>query len=211
MIAITILITDDHILVRQSLVSLFNSDERFRVVADCSNGEEAIITTLRLQPDIVLLDINLPGINGFETCKQILVNKRNDVKVLGVSMNAEHSYASKMIQCGAMGYVTKNSPIPELFTAVIEIFNNRKYICAEIKDKLSAEMLEQLIGAAPTVSLKLHEIELVNLIKQGFTSRQIAIQLDQSLNSIESQRHTILRKLKLPNVAALVNYASSLL
>jgi DNA-binding NarL/FixJ family response regulator len=207
---ITLVITDDHVLVRQSLVALFNSDKRFRVVAECNSGEEAILITKRLQPDIVLLDINLPGINGFEACKQILVNQPTRIKILGVSMNAEHLYALKMVQSGAMGYVTKNSSAPELFKAVIEVYNNRKYICAEIKDKLSVEMLEENAGLKQKKPLERYEMELVNLIKQGFTSRQIAIQLGLSLRKIETQRHNILKKLKLRNVAALVNYASSL-
>jgi two-component system, NarL family, invasion response regulator UvrY len=207
---ITLIITDDHILVRQAFVSLFNADKRFRVLDHCGSGEEAILATRRLRPDVLLMDINLPGMNGFETCTKILASRATDVKILAVSVNAEYTYARKMFQCGAMGYITKNSPIAEIFKAVIEIYNDRKYICTEIKDKLSLEMLEQETDSEPIKPLKQGEIELIHLISQGLTSKEIAAQVGLSLKTIEGKRHSILKKLRLPNVAALVNFASSL-
>ena len=206
---ITILITDDHIMIRQSLASLFNSDARFRVVGQCSSGEAAVEAVRTIQPDIVIMDVNLPGMNGFEACKIISDDPGNSAKILGVSMNAEHKYASKMIQSGAMGYVTKNSPINELFNAVIEIFNNRRYICSGIKDLLCAEMLE---GNDPVQQRSLTEREkkLIDLLKQGLTSKEIALLFDRSVKTIQTQRHNLMKKLQLSNVAALINYASKL-
>src|SRR5258705_12602193 len=133
---ITLLITDDHKLIREAWSSILNSDPRFKVIAETGSGEEAVELANQLRPNIVILDINLPGMNGFETIP--LIRKFSPgSKILGISLHTQPTYARKMIQKGALGYVTKNSSREEMFTAIIEIHNGRKYICDEIKNILS--------------------------------------------------------------------------
>ena len=132
---ISILVVDDHTLFRETWCIILNTDPRFKVIATTNNGEDAIEMAKELQPNVVIMDINLPGISGIEATEMIC-KLINGSKVLGVSLHNQPSYAQMMIQKGAMGYVTKNSSKEEMFNAIIEIQNNRKYICSEIKGSL---------------------------------------------------------------------------
>jgi DNA-binding NarL/FixJ family response regulator len=131
---ISILIADDHTLVRETWSFILNTDPRFTVVAECGSGEEAVELAKKLRPNVVIMDINLPGINGIEATQQIRKFSPGS-KILGVSLHTQPTYARKMIQKGAMGYVTKNSSREEMFKAIMEIQNGKKYICDEIKDQ----------------------------------------------------------------------------
>jgi DNA-binding NarL/FixJ family response regulator len=202
---ITILITDDHTLVREAWVMLFNADPAFKVLAQCGNGEEAVELAKNLRPDVVIMDINLPGINGFEATG--LIRKYSPgSKVLGVSLHTQPAYARKMIQSGAMGYVTKNSSQEEMIKAVTEIYHNRKYICDEIKTILS----EQTLGGSEQPDglhlLSKRELDIIRFLKKGFSSREIADNINISVKTVEVHRYNILKKLNVRNVASLVNY-----
>lgn len=205
---ITILIADDHTLVRETWSFILNTDPRFKVVAECGSGEDAIQRSKLLHPDIVIMDINLPGMNGIEATEQIRKLSPN-TQILGVSLHTQPTYAKKMIQKGAMGYVTKNSSREEMFRAIMEIQNGRKYICEEIKNILS----DQIISGDPNQNglnnLSQREIQIINLIKKGHPSREIAEALTISVKTVEVHRYNILKKLNLKNAAALVNYINN--
>ena len=205
---ITILITEDHTLIRQTWNFLLNSDPRLQVIADCGSGEEAIELAGKLRPDVVLMDINLRGMNGIEATP--LIRKFSPgSKVLGVSLHSQPAYARKMMQQGAMGYITKNSSGEEMIKAIIEVFNNRKYICDEIKSILSEQMVNGDTAAEGLNSLSKREIDIIGYIKQGFSSREIADTINISVKTVEVHRYNILKKLKMKNVAALVNYINN--
>lgn len=129
---ITIIIVDDHRMVRETWSYILNSDPRFKVIAECECGEDAIAVVPQLKPDVVIMDINLPGISGIEATEQ-LSQLPYSFKVLGVSLHSDPNYARQMLQKGAMGYVTKNSSREEMFEAIIQIQNGNKYVCQEIK------------------------------------------------------------------------------
>lgn len=133
---ITILIADDHELVRQAWEFVFSSDDRFQVVAECATGEEAVETSRQLGPDIVIMDISLPGISGVEATGQILEFSPGS-KIIGVSMHTQPGYVKTILEKGASGYVTKNSSREELFNAVLEVYEGRTYVCNEIRNILS--------------------------------------------------------------------------
>jgi len=130
---IKIVIVDDHRLVRETWSFILNSDPRFKVIGDCASGEEALLKIPRLSPDIVIMDINLPGINGIEATEKLCMPDAS-YKVLGVSLHVQPKYAYKMLQAGAMGYVTKNSAKEEMFQAVIDALHGKIYICEEIRN-----------------------------------------------------------------------------
>ena len=130
---IRILIADDHLMARQALVFVLNSDARFQVIAECESGEEAIEKSRELQPDIVVMDINLPGIDGIEATGKILEFSPGS-KILGMSMHTQPSYANTIMEKGALGYLTKNSSRDEMYKAIFEVYSGRKYVCAEIKN-----------------------------------------------------------------------------
>ena len=201
---ITILITEDHILVREAWCRMFNDDPRFTVIAECSSGEEAIETAQRLQPQLVMMDINLPGINGIEATREIL-KLLPDAKILGVSLHAQPAYAFKMMKAGASGYITKNSPMEEMFLAIDDILSDKKYICKEVKEMLSENMISGDDEAAVLNTLSKKEARIISFIQKGYSSREIAATLLIAVKTVERHRYNIFKKLKIKNVAALVN------
>lgn len=205
---ITILIADDHTLVRETWSFILNTDPRFQVIAESGSGEEAVELAKELKPEIVIMDINLPGINGIEAT-QLIRKFSPGSKILGVSLHTQPTYARKMMQKGAMGYVTKNSSREEMFKAIIEIHSGRKYICNEIKNILSDQMLHGEEQDNSINSLSQREIEVINLIKKGDSSKDIAEALTISVKTVEVHRYNILKKLNLKNAAALVNFINN--
>jgi two-component system invasion response regulator UvrY len=205
---ITILIADDHTLVRETWSFILNTDPRFNVVAESGSGEEAVELAKKLRPQVAIMDINLPGINGIEATQQIRKYSPG-TKVLGVSLHTQPTYARKMMQKGAMGYVTKNSSREEMFKAIMEIQGGKKYICDEIKNILSEQVISGDDPQTGLNSLSQREIEIIAYIKKGFSSKEIADALSISVKTVEVHRYNILKKLNLKNAAALVNFINN--
>ena len=205
---IAILIADDHKLIRETWTYILNSDERFEVVAECGDAEQAVDLAKELTPDIVLMDINMAPFNGFEATEKIR-KVSPETKIIGVSMHSQPAYAKKMLQVGARGYVTKNSSKEEMFTAISEVFRGNKYVCDEIKTIISDQLLEDNQDVPSINSLTEREMQIIHHIREGHSSKEIATQLDISLKTVEVHRHNILKKLKLKNSASLVNFINS--
>lgn len=205
---ITILIADDHTLVRETWSFILNNDPRFQVVAECGSGEEAVELARNLRPNIVIMDINLPGINGIEATQQIRKFSPAS-KILGVSLHTQPTYARKMMQKGASGYVTKNSSREEMYKAIVEIHSGKKYICEEIKNILSEQVISGEEPQSGLNSLSQREIEIITLIKNGHSSKEIAESLNISVKTVEVHRYNILKKLNLKNAASLVNFINN--
>jgi len=200
----TILIVDDHQMLRQTWSYILNNDLGYKVAGECNNAQEAIRLAASLQPDIVILDINLPGMNGIEAVSHILKSSPAS-RILGVSMHNQPAYARRMIKDGAMGYLCKNSSSKELFHALQEISNGKKYVCQEIKEVLSKQIISNEEEHNPK-PLSARELEIIHYIRKGFSSKEIAEKLFISVKTIEVHRSNILKKLKLRNTAALVNF-----
>ncbi len=205
---ITILIADDHKLLRQSWEMVFNSDDRFQVIAQCATGEEAIEKSRQLHPDVVIMDINLPRMSGVEATIQVRKFSPGS-KVIGVSMHTQPSFARIIMKNGAMGYVTKTSSREEMFKAIIEVNAGHKYICEEIKNILSDSLFDDESANHGINSLSQREIEIISQIKKGDSSKEIAAHLNLSIKTVEVHRYNILKKLNLKNTAALVNFVSN--
>lgn len=205
---ITILLVDDHKLIRDSWSFILNSDPRFRVIGETSNVEDAVSIAKDKKPGIVLMDINMTPVNGFDGTK--LVKKYSpSSKVIGISMHSMPAYARRMLQLGAMGYITKNSSKDEMLKAIIEVDEGKKYVCEEVKNILAQQELEEDSNKPDMNVLSRRELDIVSLIKEGMSSREIALQLDISLKTVEVHRYNILKKLNLKNTAALVNFTNT--
>lgn len=205
---ITILLVDDHKLIRESWSFILNSDPRFEVIGETSNAEEAVEIAKDKKPKIVLMDINMTPVNGFEATK--LIRKFSPgSKIIGITMHSMPAYAKRMLQVGAMGYVTKNSSKDELMTAITEVCEGRKYVCEEVKNILAQQELVEDGGAPDMNVLSRRELDIVQLIRDGMSSKEIAIRLDISLKTVEVHRYNVLKKLGLKNSAALVNFVNS--
>ena len=205
---ITILLVDDHKLIRDSWSFILNSDPRFIVVGETSSGEEAIQIASSKKPAIILMDVNMAPLNGFDATRQIH-NTSPESKIIAVSMHTMPAYAKRMMQLGARGYVTKNSSKEEMISAIVEVNNGKKYICHEVKNILAEQELEENPVIANMNNLSRRELDIIKLIKEGLSSREIGLQLELSLKTVEVHRYNILKKLKLKNTAALVNFINA--
>ncbi|SHE89021.1 response regulator [Flavisolibacter ginsengisoli] len=205
--SITILIVDDHTLIRETWSFILNADSRFNVIAACGSGEEAVELAKQFRPHIVLMDINLPGINGIEATA--LIRKyAPGTKIVAISLHTQPAFVQKIMQNGASGYVTKNSGRQEMVKAIEEIFFGKKYICNNIKEIIAEQMMFNDGQQKGIHSLTTREIEIISLIKKGDTSKEIAASLYLSTKTVEVHRYNILKKLKLKNSVSLVEYVN---
>lgn len=205
---ITVMIVDDHTLIRETWSFLLGRNENFDVIAELGDGQKAIDMARDKRPQIVLLDINMAPLNGFDVLKMIRKLSPGS-KVIAVSMHSQPAYAKKMLRLGAKGYVTKNSPKQEMLDAIAEVNRGNIYICQEVKNILSDQMLGEEDTAAGLNQLSEREIEVINQIRDGLSSKEIADKLGISIKTVEVHRHNILKKLKVKNTASLINYINS--
>ena len=205
---ISVLIADDHKLIRETWSFILNNDPRFIVVADCGDSDQAVELARNKKPQIVLMDINMAPASGFEATEKIRKYSPTS-RIIGISMHSQPAYAKKMLQIGARGYVTKNSSKEEMIEAILEVHSGNKYICDEIKNNISELVLEENKEMPNVNALTEREIQIIQLIKEGQSSKEIAAHLTISLKTVEVHRHNILKKLKLKNSASLVNYINS--
>jgi DNA-binding NarL/FixJ family response regulator len=205
---ITIMIVDDHTLIRETWSYLLGRNEELEVIAELGDGQRAIEIARDKRPNIVLLDINMSPLNGFDILKMIRKLSPGS-KVIAVSMHSQPAYAKKMLRLGARGYVTKNSPRKEMLDAIHQVTAGNVYICQEVKNILSEQMMNEEEGGDGLNQLSEREIEVINLIRNGMSSKEIADKLAISIKTVEVHRHNILKKLKVKNTASLINYINS--
>jgi DNA-binding NarL/FixJ family response regulator len=205
---VSIMIVDDHTLIRETWSFLLGKNENFDVVAECGDGERAVELARDKRPDVVLLDINMAPMSGFDVLKMIRKYSPGS-KIIGVSMHSQPAYAKKMLRLGAKGYVTKNSPRQEMLTAIAEVSNNHVYICQEVKNILSDQLLHGDQANPDINNLSDREMQIVRALKEGLSSKEIASELSISLKTVEVHRHNILKKLKLKNTVSLINFINS--
>ena len=198
---ITVLIVDDHTLIRETWSFLLGRNENFEVIAEVGDGQKAIDIARDKRP-------NMTPLNGFDVLKMIRKQSPGS-KVIAVSMHSQPAYAKKMLRMGAKGYVTKNSPRQEMLDAIIDVNNGNTYICQEVKNILSDQMLSEEDNTAGLNQLSEREIEVINQIRDGLSSKEIADRLAISIKTVEVHRHNILKKLKVKNTASLINYINS--
>jgi DNA-binding NarL/FixJ family response regulator len=204
---ISILIADDHKLIRETWTLILNGDPRFNVIGSCSNSEEAVQMSRQKKPQVVLMDINMTPFSGIEATRQIR-EVSPESRVIGVTMHSQPAYAKKMMQLGACGYVTKNSSKEEMIHAILEVSIGNKFVCEEIKD-LMTESVKVPSLSSPINTLTEREMDVINLIRQGNSSKDISLRLEISIKTVEVHRHNILKKLKLKNAASLIHFMNA--
>jgi len=135
---IRVVIVDDHQMVRETWRMILQKDERIDVIAECSSGQEAIETAASHAPDVMLMDINMSPVNGFEATREICTAHPH-IKIIGVSIQNQPGYARNMLRLGAKGYVTKNSPKEEMIEAIIQVQNGQTFLCNEMAERMTRE------------------------------------------------------------------------
>lgn len=202
---ISILIADNYTLLRQTLSFALGCHPDFEVVGECASGEDAIEMARTLRPSVVVMDMNLGGMDTSEAVKQVKKYSPGS-RVLCVSQYTQPSFFRKVMRAGALGYVTKNSPKDEMYEAIKDIFEGTKYICNEMKNILCNSFMTPNDGAANIASLSVRELEIIAYIRKGLSSREIAGNLHITPKTIEVHRSNILRKLQVKNSASLINF-----
>lgn len=200
---ITILIVDDHKLIREAWVEFLSSDPRMEVVGDAENPTDAVRIVTEKKPRIVLMDLNMSPVDGFEGTKMIRSASPGS-KVIGISMSNMPEHARRIFQMGAKGYITKNSTSDELKIAILTVDKGGEYICAEVKD-LIGERKDKTNQKLNLNSLSKRELEIVKLIRDGLSSKDIAKRLVISVKTVEVHRYNLMKKLEIKNVASLVD------
>ena len=208
---VRVLIVDDHDIVRAGIRMLLDAQTDMAVIGEASDGKEAIEMAGSMKPDVVLMDISMPGTTGIEATRAI---KKADsrIEIVGLTMHAEDRYFFQLLQAGASGYVVKGAAPRELLEAVRAASRGEAYIHPSLQRKLIGDYVSRTEGsdqASMLADLTERELEVLRLIVDGLTSREIAESLVISPNTVERHRQNIMSKLGLHNRAELVRYAIS--
>ncbi|MEQ1560821.1 MAG: response regulator [Methyloglobulus sp.] len=194
---IRILLVDDHVLVRTGLEALLNAAEDISVVSVAQSGEEAVNQVIALSVDVVLMDINMPGIGGVEACRRILKHDPQ-VKIVAISVHNGGPIPQQLLKLGVMGFISKGSSVDEMILAIRRVMTGRRYLCTEVANNLA---LQGLSGNAdsPFAKLSQREAEVVTLILQGKTIQEMANMLIISDKTVNTYRYRLYEKLQVKN------------
>lgn len=203
--SIRILLADDHHLVRQGFRSLLEDVENLELVGECEDGRQVLQAVERLEPDVLLLDLMMPGLNGIEVARQ--VSKTTNVLVL--SMHADETYVLKSLQYGALGYVLKTCKKAELVHAIHEVAAGRRYLSGPLSDRAVEAYAESAPSRDSDVyeTLTTREREVLQLAAEGYGNKEIAARLFVSHRTVETHRANFMRKLNLSSQADVIRFA----
>lgn len=202
-----VLLADDHALVRAGIRSLLESLPGVQVVGETGDGLEAVELVRRNPPDVILLDVTLPGLNGLEAAARI-VQLGVPTRVLMLSMHASPDYAARAFAAGALGYLNKDAAFDELSEAIEEVCAGRRYLCRAIDDDVVRE-LERRVGSSATGTnvLTPRQRQILQMIAEGQGTRQIAERLFLSVKTVETHRAQLMQRLDIHDVPGLVRFA----
>jgi len=200
---VRILLADDHAILRQGLKLILSAHADLEVVGEAANGRDAVALAEKLQPDIVLLDVQMPELNGIEaTKKMVAANSR--IRILVLSMHKEAIYVREILRAGARGYILKDAIDTELLDAVRSVAKGDGYLSPAVAGALNEKPNE---SSTPLDTLSGREREVLLLIAEGKTNKEIATRLNLSVYTVDSHRGKIMEKLNLHSAGELVRFA----
>ena len=206
--SIRILIADDHRVVREGLRSLLEKQANMSVVGEASDGREAIQLARKLEPDIVIMDISMPELNGIEATRQV-TSEIPGIKVIALSMHSEERFITEMFKAGASGYLLKDCAFKELIIAIRAIIENQTYLPPQVAGIVVNGFVNPQISEHSHAFSKLteREREVLQLIAEGKSTKEIASILNVSVKTADAHRQRIMKKLDMRSVAELTKYA----
>ena len=202
--SIKILLADDHTIVRQGLKLILSAQTDLEVVGEAANGREAVDLAQKLRPDLVLMDVAMPELNGIEATRR-MVESNSRVKVLVLSMHKEAVYVREILRAGARGYILKDAIDTELLSAVRSVAKGDGYISPAVSGALLNDYRKDVTD--PVDLLSGREREVLQLIAEGKTNKEIATRLNLSVYTVDSHRGKIMEKLNLHSTGELVRFA----
>ena len=205
-----VLLVDDHAVLRQGLKALLSQEEDIQVVGEAENGHQALEKISELQPNVVVTDISMPGLNGIETTRR-LRQKHPEIKVVVLSMHTDEEYVFQVLQAGAAGYVLKQSDSIEIVTAIRAVLGNGSFLSPMISQTVIEGYLHhtktQDKQSSERPQLTSREREVLQLLGEGLANREIAAYLNISVKTVESHRTNMMNKLEVKNKTELIKYA----
>jgi DNA-binding NarL/FixJ family response regulator len=206
--SIRIIIADDHNIVRDGLRSLIEKEPDIEVIAEAENGRTAVRIAMELTPEVVVMDIAMPDLNGIEATRQIIAALPG-TKVIALSMHADKRYIMEMLKAGASGYILKDSAYEELISAIRTALNNRTYLSPQVAEIVVGDyvQLARTADGSAFSLLSAREREVLQLLAEGNSTAQIADRLCISVKTVETYRKHIMEKLAMRSIAELTKYA----
>jgi DNA-binding NarL/FixJ family response regulator len=204
----SVLIVEDHTLLRQGLIAMISSDPSLVVVGEADNGRDAIRQATTLKPDVVLMDINMPVMNGSEALAEIK-NRDPNIKVIMLTAHNAEEYIRDSIKAGANGYVLKQATRDELILGIHKVINGKTYLTPDVADKLFNKYLSGSANNETSAweQISKREREVLKLVAEGNTNKLIANHMCVSIKTVEKHRSNLMKKLDLHNSAALTTFA----
>ena len=205
--AVRVLMVDDHKIVRQGLCSLVNNEAGMEVVGEAGDGRIAIKLARELKPDVIVMDVNMPGMDGIDATRRI-INDVPDVKIVALSMYPKKSFVIEMLKAGALGYILKDGAFDELIKAINIVMTGKTYLCSKATSIIVDDYVRNPNGNASVDKiLTSREIEILKLLAEGKLSKEIALLLNLSIKTIDACRRRIMQKLNVESIAELIKYA----
>ena len=203
-----IILADDHKIIREGLRSLIEKQPDMEVIAEAQDGLTTVNLVQKLKPDVVIMDIGMPEMNGIDATTKITTEYKT-VKVIALSMHSDRRFVMQMLKAGAAGYLLKDSAFEELVSAIHAVIAKQHYLSQKITDVVVQEYLQNLPRNESTVFtvLTAREREVLQLIAEGKSTKQIASVLNLSVKTIETHRQQIMEKLDMHSIAQLTKYA----
>lgn len=200
-------IVDDHILFRDGLRRILESESDLEVIGEASDAGSALEKVRELQPDVVLMDIGMPGMCSFDAAKSLLQENPN-TRLIFLTMYEEEEYLLQCMSVGAAGFMLKDSPAPKVINAVREVFQGRKYLSPQILGRMVDDVRARSARTTSRGSmLTPREREIIKMIAEGNSVKEIAGTLHRSVKTVEAHKFNLMRKLDIHNKAQLVTYA----
>ncbi len=203
---IKILLADDHKITRQGLRSLVEDQDDMEVIAEAKEGRTAVELARELKPDVVIMDVSMPDLNGTEATRKIKQDSE-DIKIIALSMHSDKLYIFEMLKNGASGYLLKDCAFEELATAIRAVFEGKTYLSPNISGTVVDDYLQNAEEEQDEDVLSNREKEVLQLMAEGKSTKQIAAKLFISPKTVETHRRQIMHKLDIHNVAELTKYA----
>ena len=206
---IRILLADDHTVMRRGLRALLDRQNGFVVVAEAADGREAVDVAAAVGPDVAVIDIGMPNLNGIEAAIRI-TEKRPETAVVILSMHADESYVLRALKSGARGYLLKDSPEEDLINAIRAVHRGKAFFSPEISKMLAEDYMRQMRQRGVEDSYELltpREREILQMLGEGNSNKDVATKLNLSLHTVETHRGNILEKLNLHSTAEMILYA----